>query len=592
MKLTHVRIKDFRSFSGSTEFDLSDGPNYLVGPNNCGKSNFVRALELALDPDIPYVPGRDRPVRDGRLGAPPKTRITLTFAVGKSGPEQTLLRRAREYEVAVRDDARPGEARTFADAGEIRMVTSFTASGVRQTTFQAKGMGAKSLRADSDEHQRLVEQFDKVLRFAVVHSGEDLESLLAGKFREILRLVIDDHLKNEIDKANTAREAYISTLQSELLAPLREQIQDQVGGTFPEITLADLVPNVPTLDETLSSVDVRLGDAMTTQLAQKGTGVRGAVLVSMLRYLAEQSRRSLVLAVEEPEAFLHPAAQESIRHELDELARFFEVTLLVTTHSPYVISRRSDARIIELSKDRDGTTRRARTAVGTEQRAQLLSSLYRDSGVAEAVEQTQKIPGNAEVVVITEGYTDGLFLEFVCDAIGRPELLDGMWFVSAGGASKVPVQALTAASSTGKPVIALLDHDAHGRAAQDLLKKLNWSPKTSILSLRNWPDACTNHDIEIEDLLPVDAVDAVVTSLGEDVSFDGMQRCGAHRRHLSLTQAWKEEAIKQLRDHLPADDPGGMVWLAEELGRRATKMIASREHAEAHRSTSTNSEPR
>ncbi|GAC86333.1 hypothetical protein GP2_102_00010 [Gordonia paraffinivorans NBRC 108238] len=48
MKLTHVRVKDLRSFSGEHEFDVSNGVNYVVGPNNCGKSNLVRALELAL----------------------------------------------------------------------------------------------------------------------------------------------------------------------------------------------------------------------------------------------------------------------------------------------------------------------------------------------------------------------------------------------------------------------------------------------------------------------------------------------------------------------------------------------------------------
>lgn len=45
------QIKDFRSFSGEHEFDVSAGVNYFIGPNNCGKSNLIRALELALDPD-------------------------------------------------------------------------------------------------------------------------------------------------------------------------------------------------------------------------------------------------------------------------------------------------------------------------------------------------------------------------------------------------------------------------------------------------------------------------------------------------------------------------------------------------------------
>src|SRR5580765_6635304 len=100
MKLTRVRIKDFRSFSCEHEFDVSSGVNYFVGPNNCGKSNLVRALDLALDQDAMYVIERDRPARPGAVGAPPTTRITLTFHVGRTSPEVTLLKRANEYELA------------------------------------------------------------------------------------------------------------------------------------------------------------------------------------------------------------------------------------------------------------------------------------------------------------------------------------------------------------------------------------------------------------------------------------------------------------------------------------------------------------
>src|ERR1700748_1507211 len=102
MKLIHIRIKDFRSFSGEHDFEVASGVNYFVGPNNCGKSNLVRALELALDPDSEYVTERDRPVRGAAVGAPPTTRIPLTFQIGNSSPESTLLRYARAYEIAVR----------------------------------------------------------------------------------------------------------------------------------------------------------------------------------------------------------------------------------------------------------------------------------------------------------------------------------------------------------------------------------------------------------------------------------------------------------------------------------------------------------
>ena len=150
------------------------------------------------------------------------------------------------------------------------------------------------------------------MRFAVIHSGEDLESLLKGKFREILQLVIADHLGEELGNAEQARAEYVGALQAELLEPLRAQIEERVGGMFPEISGRDAGAGLPTVAETLSSVDVLLGDLPRHNSSTRAPACVGPSWSSMLQYLAEQSRRSLVLAVEEPEAFLHPAAQEAI----------------------------------------------------------------------------------------------------------------------------------------------------------------------------------------------------------------------------------------------------------------------------------------
>src|SRR4051794_32677458 len=144
MKLTHIRIKDFRSFTGEHEFDVSSGVNYFVGPNNCGKSNLVRALELALDPDARYAPDLDRPANSAGIGKPPTTRITLTFQVGKTPSEKTLLARARDYELGVRTNRRAStsdKVQTYSGDQEVRLVSSFTGVGARQTSFQAKGFG-------------------------------------------------------------------------------------------------------------------------------------------------------------------------------------------------------------------------------------------------------------------------------------------------------------------------------------------------------------------------------------------------------------------------------------------------------------------
>lgn len=579
MKLTHIRVKDFRSFSGEHEFVIADGINYFVGPNNCGKSNLVRALELALDPDAHYVPEHDRPARDATVGAPPMTRITLTFRIGSTPTEKTLLNRAEDYELGVRKARKApttGNIHTYADDREVRLVTSFGAGGARQTTFQARGYGAASLPADDPRHEKLESQFRSVVRFAVIHSGEDLESLLKGKFREILQLVISDHLRNEFDKAEEARSQYLSSLQAELLEPLRARILERVKGMFPEISVANLVPDVPTVAQTLSSVDVQLGDTVMTDLKDKGTGVRGGVLVSMLQYLAEQSKRSLVLAVEEPEAFLHPAGQEAIMGQLEGLAARASVSLLVTTHSPYVISRRSTALLTELRKSRDGTTSKAATAHGDESRADLLGSLYRDAGMAGVLERALAIPPGSRGVLVTEGYTDGEFMRMACEAARRHDLLDGIHVINAGGAKKVVFQAILVSAATDLPVVALLDKDENGKAAKKTLEGFGWSTTRELLVLTAWPGCCTrDHDVEIEDLIPVHLRERIIKKIGQNNAVDNMVNCNG-TWHYALSQAWKSEALKTLPTLMKGPDAGELVWLAEEVNRRIDKIAAAR----------------
>jgi len=593
MKLTRVAIKDFRSFAGEHAFGLAKGLNYFVGPNNSGKSNVLRAIELALDPDAEYDPRRDRPARDSTSGGMPvKTRLVLTFLIGSSGPEVTLKKHAEAYEKKVRGSRGTrsnGESPTYAGDRSIHLVTEFGAAGTRVSTFQAKGMGARSLSPSSKEHKDLEKQFRSVVRLAMVHSGEDLSSLLAGKFRDILNYVIAEHLRDAVATAEASREAYLSDLQQNLLEPLRAEVQERVASIFSEISDVRLLPSLPLVQETLASVEVQLVDGLASSLADKGTGLRGAVLVAMLQYLAAQSRRSLVLAVEEPEAFLHPGAQESIRGELESLANQSGITLLVTTHSPYVVSRTDHSSVTPISKGADGVSRIGVTSKGSDPLSATLGSLYREAFLSDVLERSLAIPAAAKAVVVTEGFTDWEFVTMCCAAAGREQLLDGIHIIVAGKAKDVVPQAIIAQAATNVPVIALLDYDMNGKEASKKLESFGWSKSKGILGLDRWPGSpcASGHDVEIEDLLPRAAVDALVAELGESTAIAGKNRCGKSSLwHLQLSADWKQVAVGDLRDasdprpaRLPdhiraASNPeGGMVWLVEEIHRRAVALL-------------------
>ncbi len=48
MYISKIRISNFRNFV-STEVCLNDGLNILIGPNNSGKTNLLKAISLVID---------------------------------------------------------------------------------------------------------------------------------------------------------------------------------------------------------------------------------------------------------------------------------------------------------------------------------------------------------------------------------------------------------------------------------------------------------------------------------------------------------------------------------------------------------------
>ncbi len=522
--MASVEIKNYRSVfvddAGSPmAIEFGRGLNTIVGPNNCGKSNVLRAIALVLDPEFPHLRSSDMPA--GMMWAKP--RITLTFETDGKGAEKTLLKRVREYEVAAR--GRDGQA--YADDGIIKLRATISGTedpGDRRLTFVAKGAGNRTLADDDPIKTKALQQFRTCCRFVMIQSGESLQSVLEGKFREILHNVVREHLSAEFDAAENLRSEYIDGLRRELLAPLADRISEETGELFPEVESVHLEPFVGELNESLARVGVFVTDAVETELAAKGTGVRGGVLVAMLRYMADHTRRSMIFAVEEPEAFLHPGAQERVRDDLEALAFRDDVTVLVTTHSPFVVSRDTDARTFAVDKAADGRTAVMATGHGADPHSPLLGGLFRDRTFTDLLDRVAQVPAGTVGIVVVEGSTDVDYARIAAHAAGRRELVEDLHFIAAGGANMTVVHAAITRHLHGKKVAVLLDSDGPGRAAFKALKDIGgknkeWAAKGSGRNLFMYRDVFeeTSAPLEAEHLWPPELIKSFVAE------HDGME---------------------------------------------------------------------
>lgn len=484
--------------------------NAIIGPNNCGKSNLLRGVALALDPTFGFDRAKDLPP----LGPNTRTRVVCTFEVGTTSPEETLLTRAIEAEKSL-----SGKSKTYASDRVVRFGVSCSGTG-RKEFFVAKGAGTKQPESPEqlETARRAVAQMRNVCRFVYVKSGDSLETLLQGRFRELLRTVLEEHQRPEYDQAESARTDYIDALRHQLLAALEGGVLSHVHRIFPEVGRVDMEPQVSSIEESLLDVDVQLEDLVKGGLADKGTGVRGAVLVAMLRYMADNGKRSVVLAVEEPESFLHPAAQEALRDDLQDLASNDGVSLLVTTHSPFIPSRLPAARLVALTKASNGATSVAGSASGEAQRVSLVLSLFRSAAQPELLERA--VRADARALLVVEGWTDARYLAIAARLLNRDDVLAGIEIIPADGASKAVRRALVFKDELPTTqILVVLDDDPDGREAY---KKLTTTfgfqgGKEVVYYSRVLQNRLSTGVVEAEDLFATSLHDEFISEFGPQV---------------------------------------------------------------------------
>ena len=550
MRLTQVDIRDYRSiFVDSTgsalSLELGKGMNTLIGLNNCGKSNILRAISLALDPDHRFDPQRDAP--GPRPFAFPI--ITLRFtADGHLAPESDVLAAAAEYEAGMGVD--PAENR--ASNGEIILEVAFQPGSNDYRRRERLLVPNERLPSSSEDNTRLESALTLLrdaVRFVLIKSGESIESVLEGNFREILHSVVQEHRSDEFTRAEASRKQYITGLQDGLLLPLREKLRADVGGLFPEIERTQLSPEVPSIERTLSNVGVSLGDLVDTPLEQKGTGVRGAVLAALLSYLGRSATRAMVFAFEEPEAFLHPASQEDLRDLLEKLAQTSDTTLLVSTHSPYIATRAPQGRLFSLAKDPDGRTRVARSVPGDAPHASLVGGLFRESSLEEFVARDASLPTGTRAVLLVEGAGDEFSLRLAANTVGRSELLDSIDIRPTGGTNKMAVQSVLARAGTEVPVLVLVDNDDEGRATVKLLcgQKFRFQKGSEVATYAEvFPKDQREFPYEAEDLFAPDLIEAFVASHDPPIH-NGSKKRPDGAFHYDFGQAAKSELKEYLR---------------------------------------------
>jgi putative ATP-dependent endonuclease of the OLD family len=154
------------------------------------------------------------------------------------------------------------------------------------------------------------------------------------KFKTISVAEIQDFFLEET-KEDGSRLSIIEKEIKEKMCEEAGNIKEYMQEYTSSLQKVEINPSIVWKDA-VRGVDVSFqfdSDTKLIQMSHKGAGYRRLFMVARFRYLAEKNKgKNVIYLIEEPETFLHPAAQDDLLYSLNELSK--ESQVIITTHSP------------------------------------------------------------------------------------------------------------------------------------------------------------------------------------------------------------------------------------------------------------------
>jgi putative ATP-dependent endonuclease of the OLD family len=386
MYLARFLVKGFRSIK-EAEVHFAPGLNAIIGLNNSGKSNLLRAIDCLLGEKYPTysdIEANDFFEHQGQRGheillvAELRGQDIDSARIAKSNGLWRALLNNNPFdgseltinsldlrEVFQGSDDFGRDQRRYLRGQELELVAE-TLQEARGCYFALRvsadprdeGEFLRELRffyQDRDRDWFVCWNISKDLREAFLTStvlpsfrepGGQLRSSQWTWYGKLLHQMLDERASNSLSSALGALNEAAKPLLSQVNAVLAEQLQKSFGDSTVRLQL------VGTDQEDLArQVQLYASDGVESNLGRKGTGLQSATIMTLF---AEYSRRfhpqGSLLALEEPELYLHPQGQRAIAAQLQHFAEQRRNQVIVSSHSPVLLAAMQPNTIVRLAK--------------------------------------------------------------------------------------------------------------------------------------------------------------------------------------------------------------------------------------------------
>jgi putative ATP-dependent endonuclease of OLD family len=416
-KLKSITIENFRSIKEPVTIKFPDNqPVVLIGENNSGKTNIIRALDIMFGEYHPKY--KDFDDHD---------------YYGRNPDENTVIKIEAEAEGL---QTRSGPQGQF----------SYT-----EFILEKKKNDETNYRAiqDRQEIKYVKNEFREEISTVLVSSEQNLSYQLsyASKYTLLSKVTkaFHDKLTSDDDRKNRLQELFRQTLnifdEVKEFKDFRDSMSSITGDFIQNMTHA-LQLDFSAYDPSNYFKNLRVqptdGDKTLT-FEELGAGQQQILALSFAHAYAKyfKNKSSLVLILDEPEAHLHPLAQKWLARTLFRMVND-GLQIVITTHSPYFIDLNYLEGLYLVRKENNATK------VINKSRGEL-AEFCTETGATKANEQTiipfysKSATSNilkglfASKIVLVEGMTEELTLPIYLKEVGLDVLEAGIDIIGVGG---------------------------------------------------------------------------------------------------------------------------------------------------------------
>lgn len=470
MYLSRLVIKNYRSIE-SLDIQLAKGKNVIVGRNNSGKSNIMKALDLVLGESAPTYKKYEnvmesdfytwKSVENGESQINTTKNIFIYCELTREqGEELNWAEIDKCYGYYKYNSSIPSNAidHDFADAFAInqdeleRFDKVYVNSKLtNQVRFNTELINSQSLafvfKADRNEKHEVSKDIRFFYRnsirdawtmaFSAPIRNEFLQSAVIPSFRDPqnqLRLntwtwygKLVKHLTKDHTHETDLQKAFdgVRLVADKIFQTAKENIQrSSMSVAFPGAELSFQFNN-DIRSEIYKNCSIYVDDGVKSQLTDKGSGIQSAVIIGLYSYYVREvnSVSSALLCIEEPELYLHPHARRVISDRLDDFLNANKNQVILTTHSADFIRTTDNSLNIILVRKNNGGSYATRVNVKS-QKSLLLDNNHNEIFFADKV-------------IVCEGFDDYL-LKWVAKEKFKESLdANNISIVSVGGKDNI-----------------------------------------------------------------------------------------------------------------------------------------------------------